>query len=291
MTEQEKPEKKPEQSKWSDEEQFNAFRPPIYLNGFPKSGLHMLECMMWPLAKPMPEAPMWDQPWAGTFTGNSWTTRQKSSEKVLWKIGRLLQGHYLLGHCGYRPEIERFIYYKGCTSIFIFRDFRDVVVSQAHHVTSDDDTRYVHPSKHLYQKMDSFDEVLTACIKGIGRYPGVMERWQHYAPWLDVDWIMKCSYESVKADADGFARNFVNYFINRVANIWDRTPTLNDDAMDFLATQMVQSMKQTQRSATFRRGVVGGWKEVFTREHIELFKETDTDGWLVKLGYEQEEDW
>ena len=45
-----------------------------------------------------------------------------------------------------------------------------------------------------------------------------------------------------------------------------------------------------QRSPTFRSGKVGGWRAQFTPEHIQLFKEVAGD-LLVRLGYEQDDDW
>jgi len=46
----------------------------------------------------------------------------------------------------------------------------------------------------------------------------------------------------------------------------------------------------TSNSVTFRKGDVGGWRETFTEEHKDLFKKHD-NGWLVKLGYEKDENW
>jgi len=54
---------------------------------------------------------------------------------------------------------------------------------------------------------------------------------------------------------------------------------------------MVAGSENTDVSPTFRKGTAGQWQEAFTDEHKRLFKATDTNGWLVKLGYEDNEGW
>lgn len=65
--------------------------------------------------------------------------------------------------------------------------------------------------------------------------------------------------------------------------------------------RMVQMGLRTDRSPTFRKGKAGGWREEFTPEAIQAFKEQDErwaneygleeGSWLVHLGYEQGMDW
>ena len=56
-----------------------------------------------------------------------------------------------------------------------------------------------------------------------------------------------------------------------------------------LAGRMVEATQTP--SPTFRKGQAGGWRDEFKPEHVEAFKRSDPDGWLVTLGYEQVEDW
>jgi hypothetical protein len=259
--------------------------------GFPKAGVHALERMIQPIASPQPKAPVWDKPWAGTFSGNSFSADWVPLESTLFRIGRLQQGHYLLGHSGYHPDIERFIYFKGCTVVFVFRDFRDVAVSQAHHVLHEDDWTHAHPAKDVYRAMETFDDVLEAVIVGIDGFPGIMERWELYHEWLYVDWIHKVSYESLMARPGDFAKELAVGMMGRVAKVFGKNPTIEPVAQELLIKQMVHCMNETHLSPTFRQGTPGGWKEVFTDKHRDLFKRSDINSWLVRLGYEMEEDW
>lgn len=277
-----------------DELQEEDFQPKWYLNGFPKSGLHWLALMLAPVAKPQFEDHrLWTMPWAGSFMLNSWTDREVPLERMTYKIGRLADGQYLKGHCAYSDEVERFLWYLGAACIFIFRDFRDVAVSQAYHVLSEDDDRMAHPDKDLYKTMDSFEDVLRAVIVGTTGsdgvvYPGVMERWQYYAGWLDADWVLKLRFENLKADTHQVAMRILRYGLRRASSIFLLEPQLITAGLETVAGWMVQAGKQKDKSPTFRKGAVGDWQEHFTPELARLFEETDWDNWLVQLGYAEE---
>lgn len=273
------------------------FQPKWYINGFPKSGLHWLALMMMPVAKPLfDDHELWNVPWAGTFRMNSWTSWTVPMERVTYKVGRLTDGHYLKGHSAYSDELERFLWYLGAAAIFVYRDFRDVAVSQAHHVLSDRDDLMVHPDKDHYRALGSFDETLKAVIGGTETeegvvYPGVMERWAYYAGWLDVDWMCQIRFEELKADTHAIAVRILRHGLQRVSNVFGVQPDVVEDNLDLVASWMVQAGKRTEKSPTFRKGTTGDWRAHFTPQIKALFKETDSDNWLERLGYERDADW
>jgi len=257
-----------------------------YLNGFPKSGLHLLAAMVLPVAKPLiDEDGPFDKPWAGSFLDNSWTTRWSRLEPLLYKTGRLRAGTFLKAHTGHNDAIEQFLYYLGCAHVFIYRDPRDVAVSQAYHVVDEDDVRFAHPDKELYRALGSFDDVLAAVIEGIEGYPGVMERWALYAPWLEVDWTLKVRFEDAVRDTAGTAERVLTYGLERVARVFGSKPVINREAFDLLIARMVEAVQARTYSSTFRQGTAGSWREHFAEQHKWLFKESDADGWLTRLGY------
>jgi hypothetical protein len=265
------------------------FQPKWYLNGFPKSGLHWVALMVRPIASPQFEDhEIWSQPWAGTFRMNSWTNWTVPTERVTYKIGRLQDGKYIKGHAAYSDELERFLFYLGTGTAFIYRDMRDVAVSQAFHVLNEDDTKQSHPDKDLYKSMASFDDVLRAVIEGIDKYPGVMERWSDYAGWLDVDWVCKLSYEEIQADPQAAAVKILRHGLARTSGIFGLDPEVVEDNLQMMGRVMVQSGAQTHLSPTFRRGETRDWQTHFSPELARLFAETDRDGWLVRLGYAME---
>jgi len=265
-----------------------AYAPKWVLNGFPKSGLHLLVGYVGPVARPQadPDTPFCKD-WGGTFYDHSWTDRWAPLEQVLYKFGRLQDERFLRSHTGYRDEVERFLWYLGAAMVFVFRDPRDVAVSQAHHILAADDSKFVHPAKEEYRALGGFEEVLRAVIVGLGRYPGVMARWRLYAGWLDVEWVLKVRFEElVGADREGQAARILKYGLQRVAQVWQRKVQVNPDAFGAIVGLMAENSRDTGRSPTFRRGGVGTWREAFTDELCDTFRGTVEAGELEALGYE-----
>jgi len=270
--------------------------PKWLLNGFPKAGLHFCELMLRPLARTMPPGQMHVLPFVGTFAGRSWTTEWINVPLFMYNVSRLQIGHYFYSHIGHTQDIEAFLYFLGVAHIFIIRDLRDVAVSQARHVTEEGND-LAHPDKDLYRNLGSFDEVLKACIVGIDgpkvRYAGVMDRWKLYSGWFDADWVYKFRYERAIREPEVVAAEIIEYGVGRTAEIFGFTMEGSQRGPSFadMVCQMVERASQRQDSITFRKGRIGDWREHFTDEHKKLFKESDKDGWLVRLGYETSEDW
>lgn len=269
----------------------NNFAAKWYLNGFPKSGLHCAVQFMKPLARLMPPGQLHPLPWVGTFKHNSWSDEWQDITAQLYNLCRLWPGHYFKGHCAWQPEIEHFMWYAGLAHVFIFRDLRDVAVSQAHHILSDDPI-FNHPGRDQYRDLGGFDEVLEAVIVGLDCYPGVVDRWRLYAPWLDVAWVFQFRYEDALKNPPGMAERLVQYGLERFGGIFGLRLRPAEGQMEMAVEAMVHSaVDKREESLTFRQGKAGGWMEAFTERHKVLFKETDRDGWLVRLGYEQDDDW
>ena len=262
-----------------------------YLNGFPKSGLHLATLMMRPVAKPLADEGLFNRPWAGTFQDNSWTARWVPPEKVLYKISRLTDGHFLKGHCAYVPAVERFLWYAGISHVFIYRDLRDVAVSQSYHVISEEDDRMSHPDKALYRAMDSHEDVLKAVVGGYRQYPGVLDRWATYVEWMNVGWTLRVRFEDLRERPYEAAARILRYGLGRVAPIFECQLKVVQEVFDLCVEAMVQAGADTAKSPTFRKGTVGQWREEFTPEIKALFKDCDRENWLVKLGYERDSDW
>ena len=259
-------------------------KPKVFINGFPKSGTHLTELMVTCLAKPFVE-----KPWVGSFKGNSWLTEYQDFELIKQRFWCPTGDTYVKGHCGYTEEIAKMLYDFDFAVIFVCRDLRDVAVSQSYHVTLDDE-RLVHPDKEVYQKLKNHDEVLKAVITGIGDYPGLIERWETYAGWYDSPWALKLHFEHMIDNPRPTAELIVRYVYGRAAQAKGLGITLNGEDMDKLVDAMLTMSKRTDLSATFRKGTTKQWEKEFTPEIKELFKERAGD-WLIKMGYEENNDW
>jgi len=269
------------------------FAPKWYLNGFPKAGTHLLVSMMKAHARPMPPVQMHPKEWIGTFDHHSWTNEWCDMTRLMYDFGHLLPGYYFKGHCGWTEELETHLLNLGIAMVFIYRDLRDVAVSQTFHILTEDKSGWRHDNKEAYREL-GFDGALEAVIVGkqIGDvwYPGVIERWEHYAPWLDVGWVESISFQEARLDPEQVAARLIRYGLGRLARIYGMELMEPGEAFQDAVNEMAESSRDTDNSNTFRKGQVGGWREHLTEGHKRLFKDGD-NGWLVRLGFEKNNDW
>lgn len=264
--------------------------PRLYLNGFPKSGLHLL----WTWAIPFVAKQAAETPWAGSFQGHSWTTKWTNSKVFFALLDKLAPGMYLKGHAGYRDDIERKLYEMDAVHIFVYRDPRDVAVSQAHHVMDanvkqgDMGRTLYHPGAESIKEMarGEFDYVLAACIAGYGPWAGLIERWELYAPWLKVGWTLCLKFEDMVHRPRDMAQLMIRYVYGRTAKVAGYNLALYKEDLDKAADDLLRlADKNRKNSPTYRRGETGGWRDAFTDDHIELWRKHDPTDWVTRLGY------
>jgi hypothetical protein len=249
--------------------------------------------MVRPIAMPMNYDPAWHTPWAGMYQGNSWTTKMQRPEQITLKLSRIKPGTFLKGHLGYWEPANTLLYWSGITKYFMYRDFRDVAVSQAYHIMSDNAEAFSHPIKDELRAL-GLDKVLEHVIVGKDIYAGIFERWELYAPWLEEEWVMKVRFEDLLHEPLPWAKKIVEHFLDRtefVLNIPRAGRQIEGEQLEDIAMEMVATSLRTAISPTFRKGITGEWKTHFNDRHKFLFKETDVNNWLVELGYEKDRDW
>lgn len=262
----------------------------LYVNAFPKAGLHLVALMVHPLARPQPMIEG-VKPWAGTFTDHSWTNNWRAIDTVLWRCSELTNGHMMYAHAAYRRELERFLWFLGAAHVFVFRDLRDVAVSQAFHVVAPDEQELMHPDKEIYRILPSFEDVLIKCIEGYCKFPGLIERWELYAPWIDVPWVQAVAFEDCIEHPRAVAEAILDYSLARRGQVIERSVEFLPDKKGKVLDEMVRCAGLTESSPTFRSGKIGDWREHFTPRVREAFREAGGDAWLVQMGYEEGEEW
>ena len=224
--------------------------------------------------------------WSGTHSNNSFSLSVEIPRSVVgWQLARVHEGRHIKTHMAHYDWLQEYLYNLGVAHVFIYRDLRDVAVSQVHHIRG----KGKHTNKSLYQAM-GFDDALAAVIEGVSIYEGVLERWERYAPWLNDPNTLAVSFEDFKNRGFQMARAIVEHGYKKLGECLGIELKLTGAAFSRLYRDMVRAGGQTEKSDTFRSGRTGGWKEAFTDRHKDLFKSLD-NGWLVKLGYEKDDNW
>jgi len=252
--------------------------PPLYLNGFPKSGLHMADLMVGELYKPF-----MTKNWLGT---NAWTNVRLNMDK-LSVLSLVKPGQYIKGHSGHSQELETMLTGLGFCVVLIYRDLRDVVVSQAYHILSDDEN-LKHPARELYP--DNLQEVMKLVITGIYEYDSIFARWESFETWLSKPWVFPITYRDLRLQTNRVARDFLHYLVSmEMLQTGQREMQMNRAAVNQVIYGMVERTKR--KSVTFRKGKPGQWRYEFTPELVRLFKQNDKTDALVRLGFAKNRNW
>lgn len=201
-------------------------------------------------------------------------------------------GTWYQGHVGHRNVLESAFFKAGVSMFFIYRDPRDVAVSLTYHIENPDDEKARHPGKERFKALGGHEKILMATVTGLDEFKGVMERWVLYAPWLDVSWVLPIKYEEMRLDPQAVAERAIDYVLQRTLK------DTGEDAFTFIVRQNIvdavmkskELLETTDYSTSYRKGKVGNWQEEFTPEIKKAFKERAGD-WLVRLGYEEDNDW
>lgn len=252
--------------------------PSALANSFPKSGTHLLIQIL----EGLPGIRNYD-----SFIASipSIRFRQRSDRSILRRIGWIAPGEAVSAHLFYSPKYVEALEEKRCVRFFIYRDPRDVAVSEAHYLTYMNRWHRAH-RYFAYQLHTDADRLMTA-ITGIPAglvsysYPNVRDRFEPYRGWLhDVDTFAVRFEDLVGPDRDEMIRRMVEFY-SRKSN--------STEDWDAVVTGCIRRI-DASRSHTFRAGVSGAWRNVFKPRHTEAMKAVATD-LLVDLGYEAKADW
>jgi len=267
----------------------NVASPPLkpaklYLNGFPKSGLHLADRMAVGMLAPL--QPDWN--WFGT---NAWTTERHNLPAAALALGGIKPGTFIKGHMGYLKALEALFVGLGIGMVFVYRDLRDVVVSMAHHIHDQ-----THKDNLYFPYADDFtgldlEATMIGVIEGRGELVGLIERWETYAPWLDCEWVLKIPFKEMRHKNQRAAGSLFDYLFDVAMDYSGMQGSFTNPRIRKAAIAgILTEMKQTQLSPTYRQGKTGSWKRAFTPAVTAAFKAHDP-GWLVRLGYAKDGNW
>jgi hypothetical protein len=252
---------------------------PILLGiSFPKSGTHLLDQILLGFSNVAPYAKRVHSFYA-EYEGES--GRKRSPEQAIAWLDSLRPRDVASAHLFARPEAVRRVCSPKFAPYFIFRDPRDVVVSHVFYVT-DMEARHVHHD--YYQSLPDFDARLKVSILGRpdseAEFPDIAGRFAPYLDWLNQPEVLTIHFEDLIHDRAATLTRIMDHLLSRIPL---RSPRE-------LILDSLESSINPKKSPTFRSGKTGEWKKHFTEDHKKIFKDVAGD-LLVRLGYEQNNDW
>jgi hypothetical protein len=263
---------------------------PVFLNGFPKAGLHLCELMVQKMAKP--HTPYGERgPWVTTLAQRNFSLEPVPNMALRhMRFGQIPMTHYVKGHNPHSDELERLQYLCGHVLIIIIRDLRDVAVSQAYHMRDPDERRFPFPGKEHWQLMTGPD-VLAAVIEGQGWLPSLAERWDAFKGWLASEWVHIVRFEDMVQHPVQAAKGIYWYAVERTSQVTGQNFQMHGREAARVVRDMVEAGKMTYRSPTYRKGEVGDWRDYFEDRHKRLAVETGLADQLIELGYTDDYEW
>ena len=252
--------------------------PPIFGNSKPKSGSHLLLQILNGFTQIMPYKYVEAEP-VRTISKEG---RRKAQAEIIQELENLPDGVIGWGYVEATPENVAFMTGPGRVNYFIYRDPRDMLVS---HVFFATDMQEEHGMHEYYNLLPDINDRLKVAITGIDRdgfyMVSVKQRYEGVFQWLEQKNVLCLRFEDLINDRDAA----LNAMLNEVEKTGYQIPTPREQALPVL----VESI-QPKKSHTFRSGKTGGWREFFSEEHKQLFKDVAGD-LLVRLGYEKSNDW
>ena len=252
--------------------------PPIFANSKPKSGSHLLLQVMSGFTQIMPYKYVDADP-VRTIT---YEGRRKTKEEILADLKHTPNGVIGWGYVDATPENASFLTSAGRVNYFIYRDPRDMLVSQVFFAT---DMHEEHGMHDYYNSLPDFGARLNVAITGIDRdglkMVSVKQRYEGVFEWLKQKNTMCIRFEDLINNRDATLMSM----LDEVESTGYKIPTPREKALAVLVDAI-----QPKKSHTFRSGKTGGWTQHFTEEHKKLFKDVTGD-LLMRLGYEKDNDW
>lgn len=255
---------------------FHLPGPRILANSVPKAGTHLLSHLLSLLPRTQ-DAHIHVA--IGEFVRPDGAVDERG---IAGRLRSLHNGQYATAHLPAEPAVVRAIETQRPAVLLMFRDPRDIAVSYLHYVGG-------RPQHELHRRFveeyPDDDARLMALIRGFEAnergpaLPSMASRLDAYAAWLGRDYVLPCRFEALVGPRGGGDADLQRRSVAEIAAFIERP--LADDAVRRVAEQVFNP-----GTHTFRRGVIGDWRNHFTAAHRREFDRLVGDR-LQRLGYDE----
>jgi hypothetical protein len=252
--------------------------PAILGNAMPKSGSHLIIQVLQGLTKIGPFVNPGFPP-----VNRTEDNRQISDEGILYVLSRMRPGDIGYGYLQAQEVFIKALTRPGMVSVFVYRDPRDMIVSHVFYATEMFPGHGMH--RYYNEKLDTMEERINAAIGGVSENGfeliGVQARYDAYKDWLAQPKILCIRFEDLRLDQESTFNRILDY----LEEYGFRSKFSRSEAIKILGDSL-----SPHKSGTFRKGKPGGWREHFTQNNVDFFKQSTGD-LLVELGYEEDNNW
>jgi hypothetical protein len=241
----------------------------IFSVSIPKAGTHLLEralCLHTNLYRKF------------IPTVNSSNLRKWGELDAL--LAKLRQGQVIISHLHFTPDRLKAIKARAVRAIFLVRDPRDIVVSDAFYIS----TNTNHPQHKLFVSRNTFRDQLKLAVTGDSKngFPSIGKTLEDFAGWFTSGCLIVRFEDLIGPQGGGDTEKQ----LSTVRAIYDYLGLEVDD--DWIASASQQLFSNA--SPTFRKGTIRQWKQYFDSEIKQTFKRV-AGRFVTQYGYETNDDW
>jgi len=271
------------------------FFPPVLCNSIPKSGTHLLLQILevipgisnygTQIMVPRAYKLNLELIYSTLLMRPKFSLKEETPQVYIRWIKQIIPGEVVFAHLLYQPEFIEELAKKNCIHYFIYRDPRDVVISDVFFITFLSMNHTMHD--YFAKTLNNMNERISAGILGAddpkmkNNYPSIVEQFEIFRGWLECNDVFAVKYEDLVS-------GHRNKILQQMAAFYLKHSNSKLD-IDDLAQRMETNINPNI-SRTFRKGEVGGWKQAFTQNHKDQMKEV-AGKLLIDLGYEKDDQW
>lgn len=244
----------------------------IMINSIPKSGTHFADQIVSPIKQVND---------FGYFIAQQPTFPHilRNENKILKMMDKIKCGEIVRSHIHFSKLVHQKILEKKILMIFIYRDPRDIAISESFYLYK---MNKFHSAHKYFKKVHDPKERIVLSIKGINDnkidFKKIGDRINPYINWKNKNLknVLSISYEEMTNDIDSVIKTIYNFLIK---NNFFRSEI---SEVEFL--KLVKKNINPNKSHTFREGKINKWIELFDEDITKIFYEND-GGSTSKLGY------
>jgi len=253
--------------------------PALFGNAMPKSGSHLVLQILQGVAQIAPFRYVDHKP-LRTITAEG---RKRTENEIFRDLKALKSGAIGWGYLTSKPEyVKYFKDHPEIISFFVYRDPRDRLISSIFYAV---DIYKGHAQHEFYSSIPMDEriktEILGRDVDGLEHLPNIYEHYARYIDWLDCPNVLCLPFEDLVEKQE----QSLDKILDHIESGSFKIPVSREKAKSVIIEAI-----QPKKSPTFREGKTGKWRDYFSEEHKQLFKEVAGD-LLIRLGYEENNDW